>query len=92
MLAQAIEQTLCFKALQTLAQSLNTSEQNEVVDWAQRQLLKTSPRRGHIEVERLRRDKYLQTTLPDFEGASVFDLPSVSPVSPVWNKACEGGV
>ncbi|MCG8362987.1 MAG: hypothetical protein MJA27_06590 [Pseudanabaenales cyanobacterium] len=75
LLAQAIEQTVRFKALQTLAQSLNASARNEVVDWAQRQLLKASSSRGHIEVERLRRDKYLQTTLPDFEGTSVFDLP-----------------
>lgn len=82
LLKSVIKQNLWFKALQIMARGLSPIAIAEVVDWAERQVIKSYTYSADLaeiaerDKRALRGSSYISKTLPDFDGISVFDLPA----------------
>lgn len=73
LLKEAIDQTLTFKALETISKRLNKKECQQVVDWASNQLKVMDSKRGALNAEKLCGNKYLRVGLPEIERSLVID-------------------
>ncbi|MGB3692495.1 MAG: hypothetical protein WBG70_14265 [Spirulinaceae cyanobacterium] len=75
-LRKAVDQAMTLKALRYIASKLEVSQRQGVVDWAEKQFVKSSLRYGYTYIEDLCEDKYLTPDLPWANLPSVFELPT----------------